>query len=78
MNVDPMLAFTEVPNGIPVYVNKMLSPRPLERETFSGGWNESARQRNRRKIAQSIYRVGGAIHCSPEGFEMLLAEITLA
>lgn len=43
--------------------NSLRKPR-LERERFSGGWNDSARRRNAEALngARHVYRIGDEIH----------------
>lgn len=54
---------------------RRLSPR-LEPERFDGGWNESARQRNRRAVMGTVRAIQGmGIWMCPEAFELLKAEI---
>lgn len=73
MLTDLVMAIAE--QGVPIRTMRELSPT-LERETFSGGWNESARLRNRKAVAGSVFCIAGEeIICSPEAFELFFRHL---
>jgi hypothetical protein len=62
---------------IDIYVEPMLEPR-LEPETFSGGVNTSARDRNMRRIAESMRFLGDRVVCSPAALAWLTRHVPVA